>query len=668
MKRLAGLIGIIGAIAMICNGSEADFSAAIDRLVPTLGSTNVPDRYGAQMELQKIVLDSGRPKAEAERKAMALALCKKVSDKSVAQPARVWLVRMLEYIGGDESVDTLTAIMKETDTELRECARRALEKNPSKSATASLRAMLQSETDVNMQIGLINSLGERADTASVDLIAKFLNDSKTATASALALGKIASEPAVAALFTVLNKLPTAGEALIEAGNKNLAGGNITLAKTIYQRLYENCEFIPVRGAALVGLAKADPQGAYKTVSDALINGDERLKRSAIAAIKEGYKDYSTRLMTLFPKLTTAAKVQILGVVDRSAEKEVIQSLKDSEQEVRVAGINALGRIGGADSVLALIALSAGDSQAEKSAAESALATISGSGVDSAIEKAALNGDVKFRVAAINAISTRRQVSSIPVLIKLIDDNNIEVKNAALKAIAKIGGDKEFEAIAKSAIQTKSKEAISALESIAQRLDDKASAAKKILNLIGNDKSALVSFINVLVAIGTDDCLKPISELVKSGDANSKEIALKALRDWQSFSAVQYLLPVATDSATEQSHYKLALNAITQIVRSAENEPVKSRADALLAVFNSARSDSDKKSVISAMATVPESRIAEVLKSLLKDEKFKQEAAQAGISVAEALAKTDRNTARQLASAIKEANINEELNKRASKIK
>jgi HEAT repeat protein len=132
----------------------------------------------------------------------------------------------------------------------------------------------------------------------------------------------------------------------------------------------------------------------------------------------------------------------------------------------------------------------------------------------------LNGDVKSRVAAINAIAVRRQVSSLPILTKLIDDRNDEIKKAAFKVIGKLGGDKEFEIIAKSPV--KSKEAISALETIAPRLNNKSAAANTIINLIGNNKSTLTEFINVLVALGTDECLKPISELAKSPDASSKE--------------------------------------------------------------------------------------------------------------------------------------------------
>ncbi|MGC8829296.1 MAG: HEAT repeat domain-containing protein [Verrucomicrobiia bacterium] len=668
MKRLITVIGI-GLVSFLCNGAEADFLKTIDNLLPTIGSANVPDRYGAQMELQKIVVNTGRPGAETERKEMASALCKRVADKTVVQPARVWLVRMLEYIGGDESVETLVSIMKENDLELRECARRALEKNPSKAAVTALRGMLTSEQDKNMRIGLIHSLGEKRDADSVTLISRYLDTPETASVAALALGKIATEQAINALSKALNKVSTAGDALIEAANRNLSGGNVKLARTAYQTVYDNAKETITRGAALVGLAKADPEGSFRIVNGALNNNsDELLQRAAIIAIKEGYKDYSRRLMAAFPTLNPQAKVHILEIVDKSVEGDVIKATKETDQSVRMAAINSLSKIGGATSVPVLIGIAASGSQPEKSAAESALATISGPGVDAAIEKAALAGETASRVVAINSISSRRQFSSIPVLMRLISDDDAEVKKAAMKAIGKIGGDNEFEAVAKIAAQNQSRDAIAVLESLAQRVNDKATAANKIISIIGNDNAKLVAFINVFVALGSDECLKPISGLLKSAESSAKETALKALSQWQSLSAVSYLLPIATDQTVPQNQYNLALRAVTQIVKNAENGDVKTRADALLAVLKSARSDDDKKLVISAMATVPEQRIATTLKSLIGDEKFKQEAAQAGIAVAEALSKTDKATARELAAAIRDAKINDELNKRASRIR
>src|SRR5207249_768825 len=109
------------------------------------------------------------------------------------QPARVWLVRQLEYIGAAESVATLTKLLNDSDAELKECARRALEKNAAPAASESLRAALKQATDPAWQLGLISSLGERRDATAVDLIKPYLRNKSTAAAAGAALAKIGSD-------------------------------------------------------------------------------------------------------------------------------------------------------------------------------------------------------------------------------------------------------------------------------------------------------------------------------------------------------------------------------------------------------------------------------------------------------------------------------------------
>ena len=87
------------------------------------------------MELQNLALNAARPGAEAERAELATILAAKAADAAVPQPARVWVVRQIEYIGAAESVAALTALLNGQDAELKECARRALEKNPAPAAT-----------------------------------------------------------------------------------------------------------------------------------------------------------------------------------------------------------------------------------------------------------------------------------------------------------------------------------------------------------------------------------------------------------------------------------------------------------------------------------------------------------------------------------------------------
>src|ERR1017187_7430573 len=86
----------------------AGVEEAINDLIPRLAAAKVEDRYGAQMELQHLAANAARPGAEAERAELAKILAAKATDAAVPQPARVWIVRQLEYIGAAESVPALT--------------------------------------------------------------------------------------------------------------------------------------------------------------------------------------------------------------------------------------------------------------------------------------------------------------------------------------------------------------------------------------------------------------------------------------------------------------------------------------------------------------------------------------------------------------------------------
>ncbi len=183
----------------------AGVEQTVSDLLPKLAAAKVADRYAAQMELQALAANAAQPGAEAERAALACVLTAKAADAAVPQPARVWLVRQLEYIGGAESVPALIALLRVQDGELKECARRALEKNSAPAATDSLRAALKQGGDASWKIGLIQSLGERGDAKSVTFITPCLDAPEISFAAAAALAKIASAPAVKALWAAFDK-------------------------------------------------------------------------------------------------------------------------------------------------------------------------------------------------------------------------------------------------------------------------------------------------------------------------------------------------------------------------------------------------------------------------------------------------------------------------------
>ena len=103
------------------------------------------------------------------------------------------------------------------------------------------------------------------------------------------------------------------------------------------------------------------------------------------------------------------------------------------------------------------------------------------------------------------------------------------------------------------------------------------------------------------------------------------------------------------------------------MKSADQEPAAARVDAALAAMKMASRDEDKKLLLSALASVPDKRAAEAIKPYLSDSKFQKEAGLAAMALAEALRRSDRPTARELAQAVKDAGLSDSLNRRADAV-
>ena len=664
MKRL---LSFAASVLFVASALAADPTAAVTALIPRLADADVGSRYAAQMELQDLASQSSKPGNAAEREALGKVLAAKAADAAVPQPARVWIVRQLEYMGGAEAVATLTKLMSGDDAELREVARRALEKNPAPAATDSLRAELAKATDARWKTGLINALGWRGDTASVSLIAKQLGDAEVGTVAALSLGRIGDAASLQALWSVFGKNAAAGDGLLIAANALLAKGNAAGAKAIAEKLYAQAAYPSLKAAALSALAKADPASMSKLLTEALTGSEIRVQQSAltVGASLMG-KDFTPALVALLPKLTSSAKVQVLNAVDASAEPQVIAAVDDTEEPIRRAALEALGRMGGAASVPVLIKAVLDDAKPGKSVAEAALARISGDPAAAALVQATGEGDSKSRVVAISAISARKHLPAIPALFKYTADADSAVRKASFSALKNMGSDAEIEPLAKLVLAGKA-EAGPALDASCQHSLDKPAAVKTLLALAGGDEPKLASLMEPLAVLGGDEALGVLTKLSTSANAEVQNDAVRALGNWPDFAAAKPLMAIANNKDAQLNQYILAVQGVVRLVKSVDTETPDKRVALAGEAMTAARRPEEKKLVLSAYASIPNRRAAAALKPFLNEPDLKKEACAAAASLAEALVKTDKKNAHDLATALKAATTDAGLIKRADKV-
>ena len=623
------------SLALTCQA--ADYSQAVSDLIPKLASATVGERYDAQMQLQEIASQSSRPGHAAEREALGRVLADRAGDASVPQPARVWIVRQLEYMGGDEAVNTLTRLLNDQDAELREVSRRALEKNPSPVASKSLWVALEKvATDrepaaVAWKIGLINALGERRDTAAVGLIVPRLQEAATARAAALALGKIANPPALEALWTALPANPAAGDALIVAGNRLLASGDAQQALAIARRLQQEAASVPLKAAALALLVKTNPAEATPLIQQALTSAEPRLQQAALTAAAASMGNSLTpALAPLLPKLNPSAKSQVLAVLDASAEPQIIAAVSDADEGVRRSALESLGRVGTAASVPVLINATLEDGKPGKSTAEAALARIAHPAAAAAIEQAAGAGEPRVRVAAINTLAARRQTASIPSILRYAADSDANVRKASYNALKAMAGEAEIVPLANLVLAGKS-EAGPALEAACQAAPDKSTAASQLTGLAGQDEARLGALLDAFSVLGSDNALVVVTRLVSSKNADLQNEAVRALGNWTDLKAAKPLMSIAANKEAPLNQYVLAMQGVARLVRSSDTQPGDDRVTLALSGMEAARRVEEKRLMLSALAAVPHRKAADAIKPLLADPQLKAEACVAGVS-------------------------------------
>ena len=139
------------------------YDKAINYLMPLMSADDVGSRYQNQIVLQDIGSHSSRPGAETERRTLASVLCRKIETAEMPATVRNWFVLQVERIGKEESVRTLTKLLSSEDGQLRDYARRALEKNPSDAALQSLERAMKEADDPAWKAALANSLQQRSE-------------------------------------------------------------------------------------------------------------------------------------------------------------------------------------------------------------------------------------------------------------------------------------------------------------------------------------------------------------------------------------------------------------------------------------------------------------------------------------------------------------------------
>ncbi len=638
-----------------------DFDLIVAQHVARLSTEDPADRQRAQLGFEGICLSAARPGGEAERRGLCEAMLLHLGPETPHE-ARYWLIRMLERIGHDESVDALAKLFADPDERVRELARRALEANPSPAAAEHLRNYQSITSATPLRVALINSLGSHRDATSVAQLADTAaaNEPQVARAAIAALGEIADPAAQSALMTLLADSPyreSVAAALLRVADKRLTEGNKDEAAKIAKQVLQASTSELSRVGALNALAASNGIAALPLLEATLddVAAEFRNRAAALRFIAELPGSQPTtaltrRLPELPPELQVVAIHSLAERRDTAARGPVIAALEASDDErVRLAGLWSLRHLGDDQAVGTLSAIAADSDGEEQRVARESLARLEHTNLDDALITGMRELAPQQRVECIRALETRRCFAATPALLKIARDGPEDVRVAALEALSSLGGDATISELLQMLMQKLPREIRSAAEESLSRLcgtSEQPSVAMQTLLATWEPAGDVsrISLIRVIGRLGDDAGLPLIRTGLNAGDQAVSDAAVRALADWPTSTVLDELSVLARD-AESQTHKILALRGMIRLIESATDRD----AQAKIALYREALSLTDRpeeiRLALAGLGRLREEAAIRLIENYLDDEAVGNEAGAAFLQAVRAFAVIDTPAAR-----------------------
>lgn len=663
--------------------SRAVTEAMVDRLIPGMGAASIPEREKPQQEFEQYGFFVGQPGREPERTVLCEVVCTRLGSQT-AKPARVWMLRQIERIGRDESVPALTKLLDDSDGEIRDLARRALQNNPAAAAGAALRAALTRAKTPDWRVALINALGARRDEACVAELAKLAGgpDRATATAAIAALGDIGNAEAVAALAWAWKDGPAelrevTAVARLRCAERLAAHGQTEAASRIFEETYASDLPLQVRMGGLRGLATTRGEQVFpallKIITDESADAELRAVAADLAADIPGAM-VTAALAQPLPNASKAAQVLLVRALaergDATARPVVASLLKSESADVRIAALRALQALGDRTSAVQLAQAAAGAEGAERDAARLSLARLRGPGVDEAMLGSIRGSDAAVRVELIRGLTARRCKAALPLFFEQADEADEAVRIAALAGLGELAGDYDAPGLVRllakaepEAVRTAAEDATVA---VCNRAADLEQRATPVLAVWASATPAVrATLVHVLGRVGGTAALEKIRAASRVEDADLVDAAVRALANWPKADVLDDLLDLA-QHGDSNTHRVLALKGYVRLV----GLPSERDSLATLEMYKTAMSltqrPDEQKAVLAVLAGVPRLEAMQMAQRYLTDEGLKAEAESAVVAIAARIGPVQRAEARTALEVVMSQTANKGTRERAQK--
>lgn len=625
--------------------------------------------FAQKMDWQASGLASPFPAAQTEAELIEQL-------RSAPPQGKAMACKQLSIYGSAAAVPELAKLL--SDEKLASWARIALEAIPDPVADKALV-----DASKNLQgkllVGVINSIGARQSAEGVEPLVQRLGDKdlEVAASAAVALGKIGGEQATKvlrdAIATSDAKVRSAvAEGCVLCAEKLLAEGNNGEAAELYEivrkaNVPKQRKLDATRGAII-----ARGEQGIPLLVELLNSNDETLFRMGLSTARElagkgVVGALSEQLASAEPERASLIVYAIGDRPDVALTPSIIKAASTGDKAVRLAAIRLVGRLGNASVVPALLEI-AGESDAELSeTAKKSLAGLAGKEVDRELATRLSQAKGKSLATLIELVGQRR-IEATPELVKALGNSDASIRKAAYAALGATVGPDDLNVLIESLVEADSDETLEpakhALHEAAIRMPNREATAAKLAEAISNaSPEAKASLLATLGAMGGPTALETISEAVKNGDDNLKDVGTRVLGEWMTADAGPVLLEISQDPDSKKYQVR-ALRGYLRIARQLKQLPDSERIAMAREALKVAQRQEERELAIDVLERCPSAESIELATSLVDDEQLRPRAVQAAIFIGEKIKDKEPAAAKAAAEKALKASPPQELADRA----
>ena len=540
--------------------------------------------------------------------------------------------KLLAVHGSAAAVSELAPLL--ANERLASWARIAIEAIPGPEAAAALRKAAETLTGP-LQIGPINSLGVRRDAAAVPLLARLLaaGDVDMASAAAAALGRIGTPEAAGPLSAALATSPVkdaVAEACVVCAESLQAAGDSAAAVTLYELVRKDAAVGEQRRAeATRGLIVARGVAGLPLLVETLRSPARRLANIGLFTARElgrGPRPDAALAeavdAALLAEVEAGADGGVAGeravlVVDVLADRNaatsrpavraaLVKAAARGPKPLRLAAIDALGRIGDAAAFAPLMQIAADPDPGFAVAVRSALARLPDVAVDAAIRER-LAGAKATELPLLLGLVADRRIEAAAAVVPLVDHADEPVRLAAIEALGAVVDLGRLDVLTQRVLRPRdageAEAARKALTAACVRMPDREACAAQLAPVFAAATGPTkVALLEALGSVGGTRALGVVAEAAKGGDAEMRDAGTRLLGAWMTADAAPVLLDLA--AAEQEGKYRTrGLRGYLRIARQFVL-PDAERSEMCRRALPLARDEVDRKAILSILSRYP----------------------------------------------------------------